>query len=343
MTRRAVRSACHCAVLVVALTVVAACGGSGAPTAEPATPPATSPTPSQSPSTSPGPTTTPTPTAEPVAPVLAPVTSWQPGAGEVEPQVKVLATRLVETAGSWAGAGDVESLRARLVAAGFAPELADPLAPLLDGGASAAQVGIAYPQYGGLRGGRASIMIPLSQSLVRDGHITDRGHAVDVRLVQGPGGWAVESAAVAVPPPPTGALSPVAAAVLVNPRIGLPESARADIVGGLVEDVVLEAMTRLAQAHSYDVAVLVGGHPPNVFGTDRVSNHTVGRGVDIWRFDGMAVVDPATPATLVESAMRAAAAAGGSEVGGPVDLDGPGGTFFSDLVHQDHVHVGISG
>ncbi|MFD0331129.1 hypothetical protein ACFQZC_30645 [Streptacidiphilus monticola] len=85
------------------------------------------------------------------------------------------------------------------------------------------------------------------------------------------------------------------------------------------------------------------GHPIDVFGTNRPSDHPRGRAFDVWRIDGHAVVDPATPHSLVDGFMRAAAAAGSYNVGGPRLLSGGAGNqFFSDDTHHDHVHVGFT-
>ncbi|MFD7834155.1 hypothetical protein [Streptomyces sp. NPDC059761] len=43
------------------------------------------------------------------------------------------------------------------------------------------------------------------------------------------------------------------------------------------------------------VSVVRSGHPLNVFGTGRPSDHPVGRAFDVWAVDGHPVVDPATP------------------------------------------------
>lgn len=62
----------------------------------------------------------------------------------------------------------------------------------------------------------------------------------------------------------------------------------------------------------------------------------------MWRINGRRVVDPATPRGLITGFMRAAAAAGSYDVGGPVPLSGlPADQFFSDATHHDHVHIGF--
>jgi hypothetical protein len=88
------------------------------------------------------------------------------------------------------------------------------------------------------------------------------------------------------------------------------------------------------------VSVVRSGHPIDVFGTTRPSDHPRGRAVDVWRVDGHAVVDPATPAALVDNLMRRAAALGSYNVGGPRQLSGS--QFFSDRTHRDHVHMGFT-
>jgi hypothetical protein len=85
--------------------------------------------------------------------------------------------------------------------------------------------------------------------------------------------------------------------------------------------------------------VIRSGHPLYVFGTSRLSDHPRGRAFDTWQIDGHAVVDPATPRALVTGYMRAAAAAGSYNVGGPYRLSGA--TYFSDATHHDHVHAGF--
>ena len=85
------------------------------------------------------------------------------------------------------------------------------------------------------------------------------------------------------------------------------------------------------------MSVVHTGHPRNVFGTDRLSDHTRMRAFDVWAVDGHTVIDPATSDALVDGFMRAAAKAGAYNVGGPRQLGLPG--FFSDRVHRDHLHI----
>jgi hypothetical protein len=89
--------------------------------------------------------------------------------------------------------------------------------------------------------------------------------------------------------------------------------------------------------------VLVTGHPHNVFETERVSDHTVGRAFDIIRVGDRLVIDDRgeVSATLdlidwlyYHPDVR--------QIGSPWDLDDDLSTrSFTDAVHQDHIHVAV--
>ncbi|TCW21146.1 hypothetical protein EDD19_12828 [Dietzia cinnamea] len=64
--------------------------------------------------------------------------------------------------------------------------------------------------------------------------------------------------------------------------------------------------------------------------------------VDIREIDGRPVVDTRPGDDRVLRLMRRASELGATEVGGPVDLNGPRNGFFSDDVHHDHIHLGIT-
>jgi hypothetical protein len=125
--------------------------------------------------------------------------------------------------------------------------------------------------------------------------------------------------------------------------ITLPPAAHADVLSGNIHDSALDALLTLARSHRMMLSVVRSGHPIDVFGTTRPSDHPQGRAFDVWTIDGHPVIDPATPRALIESFMRAAAAAGSYNVGGPYLLSGgAAGQFFSDDTHHDHVHVGFN-
>ena len=112
-------------------------------------------------------------------------------------------------------------------------------------------------------------------------------------------------------------LSRAQRAVLASDRIELPPAARRDVRSGLVSGTVLTAMLAASREFRFGVSVLRSGHPVNVFGTDRPSDHPQGRAFDTWSIRGRAVVDARTPRRLVTEFMQAAAAAGSYNVGGP--------------------------
>ncbi|GAA2251728.1 MULTISPECIES: diacylglycerol kinase catalytic domain-containing protein [Kitasatospora] len=305
--------------------------GSSATTSAPAAGPATAPT---------GPAG-----ASPSAPPALPQTSpWTPGAGEIQPDVKLRAVQLVEALGTWpdGGQGTVRA-GSRIAPLGLDPALADQAGPLL-GSVDRAALQVIVAQYGGILADSASVLVVCEQwTQTAAGPVVPGGTTVDVRLSAATPRWTVTALHPAAPGLPASALSPAAVQVLANRRIILPPAAVADIRSGSVHESVLTAMLTLAAAHTLAVSVVRSGHPLNVFGTDRPSDHPRGRAFDVWQIDGHAVVDPATPHALVDGFMRAAAAAGSYNVGGPRQLSG-GSTpnqFFSDATHHDHVHIGF--
>jgi hypothetical protein len=193
---------------------------------------------------------------------------------------------------------------------------------------SAANLRVIDAQYGGLLDTSASVLVVTSNA------------TYDVRLVQASPHWRVTAMYPSNPGAPAASISRTATALLRDPRVVLPPAAGADVRSGEVHDSVLEFLTALSAEHELDVSVMRSGHPLYVFGTNRPSDHPKGRAVDIFRIDGHAVVDPATPASLVDGVMRRAAALGAYNIGGPRQLSGP--QFFSDRTHHDHVHVGFN-
>ena len=165
---------------------------------------------------------------------------------------------------------------------------------------------------------------------------------VDVRVARRGAQWVVEDLGSLggdpVPEPPT--LSPGARRVLSHPRIQLPDSARWDIYAGRVSDRVLNLLAGLADGHDLAVAVFSSGHPIQVFGTSRVSNHIPGRAVDLWSVDGP-VSAQRQPSSSLRSLTADLLRLGVNELGGPFDVDGASRSSFTDVVHQDHLHLGF--
>lgn len=192
---------------------------------------------------------------------------------------------------------------------------------------------VTYTQYFGY-------LPPAASILVEADFVGGGGTTYDVRISRTGDGWRVDSVTAAEPVPPLEDPGPLIRRVLDSDRITLPWAGRTDVAAGRVSDVVLRSMLAVAERHRIGISVLVSAHPVQVFGTDRRSNHPDGRAYDIGSIDGRLVVD-AGAARLVDRVMRIAADTGASQVGGPSDLDGDGGRYFSDPTHSDHVHVGF--
>ncbi|GAB7004874.1 hypothetical protein JCM18899A_23470 [Nocardioides sp. AN3] len=240
-------------------------------------------------------------------PSLPAVTPWRPGAGEQVPEAKLAAVRRIEQL------GDDATHRVEVIDA----------------------------QYGGLLSSTASVLVVCRSFTSRADRIVEDGHTFDVRLSLTGGRWRVTAVHPSRPGRPTAHPSAAVRHVLASSRIDLPPAARTDVASGLVHDDVLEAMLTLARRWPLGVSVIRSGHPIDVFGTDRPSDHPQGRAFDTWRIGDHPVVRPATSRALVSAYMEAVAAAGSYNVGGPVLL-GAAPQFFSDRTHHDHVHAGFT-
>lgn len=133
-----------------------------------------------------------------------------------------------------------------------------------------------------------------------------------------------------------------AADILANPRITLTDRARADLIEGGIDRRLLTVLQKLAKGHTISVTVLRSGHSQFVKGTDRVSNHIVGRAADIGRVDGqpVAIANPGA-LDLLTQALAMPDSIRPTELGGPVDTDGDGPIGFTDSGHDDHLHIGF--
>lgn len=287
------------------------------------------------------PRSSPTPAGTPSFSLPRPA-PWMPSPLDVSPQVETTAVRMVEAAGTWAqGDAGVDGARRRLRETGYNADLARSLGALTNAG-QAAVIQVIDAQYGGILADAASVLTVARQWVFGDdGAVTVRGTTLDVRLVFGQPRWVVTAVRPARPGRPIGHLSRAARALLANDRVVLPAAATADVCAGAIDDVVLLALASLSERHRMRVSVLRSGHPLRVFGTDRISNHTQGLAVDVWELDGRPIIDSGnTPA--VADFMKEAVDVGAYQVGGPVDLDGGGVTYFTDDTHQDHIHLGFT-
>lgn len=285
--------------------------------------------------------TTSTTTTTTVAQLDAPA-PYVPIAGEPVAELKVMATEFLQAVGTYEkGGGNAEALATRL--AGLPADPAVAVGRLLVPTAASA-VEIVYPQLGGLTEDAASIMVVFTWRLLEDDRETSVVRTADVRLRREAGAWRV-TGVESLGGEPTGSpeVTPLAQAVLANDRLDLPDSARWDIEAGRIGDEILQVLQDLSQQHTLRVAVLASGHPHNVFESEYVSNHTEGRGVDIWAIDDTPIVSLRDPNGPLPALVQGLVAQGITEVGSPFDVDGPGGASFTNTVHQDHLHIAFDG
>ena len=135
---------------------------------------------------------------------------------------------------------------------------------------------IVYPQLGGFRNGRTSVMVVTRQT-VGSGSEPEFTvvRTLDVRLIMGESGWEFDELASA------GGIFDsledlnLADAVAADPRIEMPDSARLDILAGEISPILLALMLDIADVTPYSVTVMATGHPYHVFETNRVSHHTL--------------------------------------------------------------------
>lgn len=150
-------------------------------------------------------------------------------------------------------------------------------------------------------------------------------------------GWAVRYGWMSADP------RVLAQAVLENPRIELRPEARADLEAGLVDERVLAALLRLASDHHLsEVGPFVTGHSVYVDGTTRVSNHAVGRAVDIPIVDGRPVsITNIAAKDAAESLLQLPAQLRPDELGSPWYFPSNSVSSFTEN-HASHLHIGYS-
>lgn len=195
---------------------------------------------------------------------------------------------------------------------------------------------VVYPQMGGITADAASVMV------VTDVHGNVR--TIDVRLSRVAGVWKFDRIASmgGSPLARPARLSREAIAVLTDPRISLPDSAKWDIYRGAISSTLLTLMEEIAKRTPYAVTVLDTGHPFDVFGTSHQSMHTMGRAVDINALNGRHIVDMrsiGSPAYSLVQWLMAQLQVG--QVGSPWDLDGGSPRGFTNSVHLDHIHISV--
>lgn len=270
------------------------------------------------------------------------VPPFRPLRGEVYVGLKRTAGRVVQQLTTYAATDSWRSLVRRVTARFDVSPHALGSARAVYASSTSSVGEIVYPQLGGLALATtpqtAAVMVVVQQTLNGEDVVT---RTFDVRLRFESESWRVDSVESAGGDPADGEVSAVASAVLENPGIELADSARWDIYRGEVDERLLRLMGRLARRYTYSVTVLKSGHPPHVYGTEQVSNHTVGRAVDIWEVDERPVVTQRKETSSAAYRLTEDVFERGEvpEIGSPWDLDGGGSRSFTNDVHLDHIHL----
>jgi cell wall-associated NlpC family hydrolase len=134
-----------------------------------------------------------------------------------------------------------------------------------------------------------------------------------------------------------GTPDPAALALLENKNVVLDHDGVADIKAGRIDPRVVAVLTKLSQEHKITVSCMCRDHPELTTG-GAVSNHHLGRGMDIAAIDGVPVNadnavahEVATELSSLDPDIRP------DEIGSPWAIAGPG--YFTDADHHDHLHV----
>jgi cell wall-associated NlpC family hydrolase len=128
-------------------------------------------------------------------------------------------------------------------------------------------------------------------------------------------------------------------ALLHNPRVSLDATGIADLKGGRVDPRIVSVLQVISRDHRITESVISSGHDRLTTGGS-VSNHYVGRAVDIAVVDGQPV-GPGNAAAreLAVALSKLPASIRPTEIGSPWAL--PGAAYFTDGAHQNHVHIGF--
>lgn len=283
--------------------------------------------------------TEPSPDAEPEPAPPAPEPVSLSG-NEVYPNGKTLASEIAQALTTYEAGDRLEDL----LGAVSAPddEALATAAAVLHHDDSWSRGEIVYPQLGGVTDDAVSVMVVVEQTIGAPTGTRTEVRTLDVRLRLEGGQWAFDRLASAggTPVERPDDLPEVAARVLDHEGIWMPDTARWELMAGEVEPDLLEIMTSLAERTDYRVLVFSEGHPEHVFGTDRLSDHTRGRAVDVYRVGDTDVSDDRgkgspTHATVEWLLERDEV----GQVGSPWNLDGRKKRSFTDVVHQDHLHI----
>ena len=133
--------------------------------------------------------------------------------------------------------------------------------------------------------------------------------------------------------------TPEMEALLKNKNITFDETGIADIKAGKIDPRVIAAMTKLSEDHKITVTCMCSDHSRATAGGS-ISNHSLGRGLDIGTIDGE-IVRPNSAAAreLASELSQLPEEYRPNEIGSPFAISGPG--YFTDAAHQDHIHFGF--
>ena len=131
--------------------------------------------------------------------------------------------------------------------------------------------------------------------------------------------------------------SPETLALLSNPNVVLDAAGRGDLQAGRIDPRIVAVLGNVAQAHVLTVSGLCTGFPKFTAGGS-VSNHYLGRGVDIAAIDGALVNSSNAIARDVASSLATLDAGyRPDEIGTPFLINAPG--YFSDASTQNLLHI----
>ena len=207
---------------------------------------------------------------------------------------------------------------------------------------------VEYAQLGGHLNGRISIIVVIRQELGIDGSAAPERiekRTMEVRLHRSESGaWELETIATSGGDPVErpADLSARAAAVVDHERIDLPDTGVWDIYAGRINEQLLWVMLDIAERTPYKVVVLQTGHSYNVFGTNRVSNHSVGRAVDIYMLETEVIIDAHDPSSEFYALSEWIVSRYDiREFGSPWKFPDAVAHTFTNEVHHDHLHIGV--
>lgn len=273
---------------------------------------------------------------------------WEPTVNEPQPDAKRMGALVAHLVTNYEADSSLADVLATL-----------PPASLIDGLVSEVDVvhhpglwsrgTVEYVQNGGHLNGRISLIVVIRQDIGFAGtseaqHTETR--VMEVRLARDAANeWSLETIATTggVPAERPADLSDVAAAVVDHDRIDLPDTAAWDIYRGFIDRQLLQVMLDIAERTPYSVVVMQTGHSYNVFGTERVSNHSVGRAVDIYKLEADLVVDSHdTSSDFHALAEWIVARHDIREFGSPWGFPDAVAHTFTNEVHHDHLHIGVN-